>query len=559
MKRVASLLLLFTLLISGCIKHNPPSWETFVSEFIEGYYKLNPDKAVQVGRHEYDGLISDYSEKGIKEQITWLKKEREQINDFIDPILSETQKIEKKNLIRVIDENLFWLETMKWPGKNAGYYFYLLSPSTYTTRNYAPLEVRFKGYIRYLVSMKTAVAQIQESMSQNLPLPALYIDVAKNIFTGYAKHMRVDAPKVFQSINNDKMQQDFRSSTEEAITTILNFVSWLQLQEKNATNDISIGKNNFLRMIYVSDFVNVQLPELKSIIEKDLQDNTSDLKRACRQFAPNKTVEECINIIKSKKPEGDIVAAANNQLIALENFIKENKLVTIPKYSKITALPSPAYMRWLPAYGELPFPYEKNSEGRFYIAVPDTSLSEEEQIFNELSETDLILDAMQLVWPGEFLHSLFYNHSRSIAARVFYNNTTFKGWAHYASEMMLEQGYMKNSGELEISYLLKSILYDAGFLASIKIHTEGMKLPEAENLFIKLAYSDSASAKLHAQYAAGDPQYYSAAFGKILIKNLRDEWLSARQSKYTLKTFHDKFLSNGLIPIPMIRENMLRR
>lgn len=558
MKRVVSLLFLILLLFGGCIKHNPPSWETVVSEFIEGYYKLNPDKAVLVGRHEYDGLIADYSDKGIKEQIEWLKKEREQFIDFIDPILSESQKMEKKNIIRVIDENLFWLETMKWPYKNAGYYFYLLSPSTYTSRNYAPLEERFKAYIRYLVSMKTAVKQIQESMSANLPISGINIEIAKNIFNGYAKHMRNDAPKIFQSIQNDKMQQDFRSASEEAITSILNFVSWLQTQEQYATNEISIGKTNFLRMIYVSDFVTAQLPELKTIIEKDLQDNSTALKKACRAFAPSKSMQECIQIIKEHKPDEDVIAFSNNHILQLEKFIRDNKLITIPKFSKVSVLASPDYMRWTPAYIELPFAYEKNSEGRFYIAKPDTARSEEEQVNSELSESELILYSMQYVWPGEFLHSLFFNHTKSLPARVFYNNTTLKGWSHYAAEMMIDNGYMKDSRELEISYLLKSITYDAGLLAAIKIHTEGMKLPEAEKLFIDLAYSDSASAKQQALYAAGDPQYYNAAFGKILIKNLRDEWLANKQPKYTLKAFHDRFLSNGLMPIPMIRENLLR-
>ena len=558
-KRKYYVLFLLVFFINGCIKHNPPSWDTFVSEFVEGYFKLNPDKAVLAGRHEYDGLLADYSEKGMKEQIDWLKKQREQVIDFIDPILSETQKIEKKNLVRIIDENIFWLETMKWPYVNAGYYYSLLSPSIYTSRNYAPLEERLKAYTRYLVSMKTAVPQIQENFAQNLPLPAIYIDVAKNIFLGYVNQMRNEAPVIYKSINNEKLQQDLRSATEEAVTTILNFVSWLDIQRPKATDKISIGKNNFLRMIYVSDFVNVQLPELKALIEKDLQDNTASLKKACKAYAPNKSIEDCIKLINDKKTKGDIISFTADELQNIENFIRKKSIVTIPKYSSVSVHPSPAYMHWLNAYPDLAAPFEKKNEGKLYLAVPDTSNQNSENAAAVPTESEIVLHALECIWPGEFLHSLYYSHSRSLIARVFYNSTTVKGWAGYAQGLMLDQGYRENSRELEISYLLKSILYDVGFLASIKIHTEEMPLAEAENMFINMAFSNQDAAKQYSLFAAGDPQYFSGAFGKILITNLRDEWLAIKQPKYSLKNFHDRFLSNGMLPIPMIRENLLRR
>jgi hypothetical protein len=559
MKRLICIVFLFSLIFNGCIKHNPPSWETFVSEFVEGYFKLNPDKASLAGRHEYDGLISDYSDKGIKEQIEWLKKERELVSDFIDPILSESQRIEKKNLIRVIDENLFWLETMKWPGRNAGYYFAQLSPSNYTQRNYAPLEQRFKAYIRYLVSMKTAVAQIQENLSSNAPLPAIYIDIARNIFTGYANQMRSEAPQAFKSINNDKLQQDFRSATEEAVTTILNFVSWLKIQEEHSTDNYNIGANNFLRMIYVTDFMNAQIPELKALIEKDLQDNSAALKKACRVLYPGKTVEECLEFVKSKKPEEDPITFTNSRVIELENFIKENKIASIPKYSSITILPAPQYMNWVPAYAELPVPYEKTNDGKLYISCRQQTDVDEDSLAAIPSEAELTLYAIQNIWPGEFLYALHYSRARSLIARLFYNNTTFKGWSGYAQDMMIEQGFKENTPILEIEYRRQSIINDAGLLAAIKIHTEGKKINEAAALFMQYAYSDSTEANQQALFAAGDPQSYSAAFGKILIKNLRDEWLASKQNRHTLKAFNDRFMACGLLPVPIIREILMRK
>lgn len=550
------LLLLFT---NGCIKHTPPGWDTNVSEFVEGYFKLNPDRAVLAGRHEYDGLIADYSDKGITEQISWLKKQREQTLDYFDETLAENQKLEKKNLLRIIDENLFWIETMKWPCTNAGFYFRQLSPTVYTLQNYAPLEQRFKAYIRYLVSLKAAVAQIQDNMATRLPLSHINIEIAKNIFKGYADYMRNDAPKVFQSINDTKLQQDFRSANESAITTIYNFISWLNSQSNTAADKIGIGKENFLQMIFVTDYLNVQLPELKKLVEEDLLNYTNRLKKACRKFHPGKTVDECIQIVKSEKPGNDIIEFAKDQLTGLERFIKEKKIINIPKYSNIIVTSSPGFMRWNCAYAEVPAAYDKTTEARYYVSLPDTSLDKEEQLNLIPSKSDFLLNIMDEVWPGHFLHSLYSRTARLSFLGIFMNNTTYKGWSHYSEEMLIEQGFGNDSPSIEIALCLKSILYDVGFLASVGIHSGGMNLKEAGNMFLEQAFVDSAIARQYALNAAGDPQYFCSALGKILIRNLKDEWCSIKQTKHTLPAFHNRFLSCGLMPVPFIREYMMKR
>src|SRR3981081_4881520 len=64
---------------AGCSRQPPPApvapppdpaatartaWNDFAHRFIEDYFKSHPFFAVQVGRHEFDGQMSDWSSAG---------------------------------------------------------------------------------------------------------------------------------------------------------------------------------------------------------------------------------------------------------------------------------------------------------------------------------------------------------------------------------------------------------------------------------------------------------------------------------------------------------------
>ena len=46
--------------------------------------------------------------------------------------------------------------------------------------------------------------------------------------------------------------------------------------------------------------------------------------------------------------------------------------------------------------------------------------------------------------------------------------------------------------------------------------------------------------------------------GKLMIKKLREDWMAENAGTGTWGEFHDKFLSFGGPPIPLIRKAMLK-
>ena len=76
-------------------------------------------------------------------------------------------------------------------------------------------------------------------------------------------------------------------------------------------------------------------------------------------------------------------------------------------------------------------------------------------------------------------------------------------------------------------------------------------------MFREKAYQDHGNAEQQSARGTYDPPYLNYTMGKLMIRKLREDWMTANGTEATWKEFHDKFLSFGGPPIPLIRKAML--
>jgi len=543
--------------VSSCTKETKNNWDSFVNDFVKSYFEQNPDQAVLIGRHEYDGQLADYSDKGIRKRIEWFKNQKELAQHFNDSNLSKEQRIERQNLLRVLDENIFKMETVRWPYRNADYYSWVLDPSFYLVNDYAPLAQRMYSYIKYLQSMQIAIEQIHNNFNNETNLSQSCIKIARIVFDGYAEFMKIDAPKGFENIKDDKLWQDFNRENEKTLATITKFVQWLDLEIPNATDRFAIGSEKYSQMLYATERINIPLAELIKIAEDDLERNLAALKIASNNFAPDKTLEECIKTVQGDKPKRSPIEEAQLQLSLLEKFLKGKNIVTIPSYTNLFVKESTPFMSSFGAYATNSGPYEKDMVGIYYITQPDTNWTKEERKKYIMSRNELLFTSVHEVWPGHFLQSIFINKNKSLISKIFWHYSTNEGWAHYTEEMMYEEGFGNYSPDYEIAMRLWALSRNVRFIVSIKMHTEGMTIQEATQMFLRYAYKDEAGARQEAFRGTFDPQYYSYTLGKIFIRNLKNKWMDQNIGK-DLNEFHSKFLSYGNVPITLIEKDMMK-
>ncbi len=312
---------------------------------------------------------------------------------------------------------------------------------------------------------------------------------------------------------------------------------WLQSNLATATEDYALGAELFQQMIYDTERVDISLEELEALGEADMQRNQIALGEACAEFAPGESVRSCFAKMANRKPPGGPVETARLQMAETKAFLIEKDLVTIPGNEEALVAESPPYARSNSAYINIPGPYEKDQPSVYYISPPNPAWSEEVQRAYIPGESDLLFTSVHEVWPGHFLNFVHANRADWNFGRVFVTYAFGEGWAHYTEEMMLEAGLRDGSAETRIGQLANALLRNARFLSAIGLHTKGMTVEESEQLFMEEAYQDEGTARQQAARGTYDPAYLNYTLGKLMIRDLRDDWTGLRDGRESWREF----------------------
>ncbi|WP_288016764.1 DUF885 domain-containing protein [Blastomonas sp.] len=530
-------------------------WGKFVDTFLTGYFPRNPDFAVYQGRHEFDGRLPDWSEKGLADQIAFLEKTLADAQGMDPASLADDHRFERDYLIAVVRGKLFWLKQADWPHRNPAFYTGTLDPSVYVTRPYADVDARAKAFTAYARGVPKAAEQIRANLKT--PLDPYAIDYGVNAFGGYATFFTSDARAAFADVSDDAIRADLDSATAEASKAMQALADWLKAEKTTAKVGYALGSELFSQMLVATEMVDLPISELKAIGEADLKRNQDALATACAQFAPGATMADCMAKLSLDKPEDGPVAEARRQLPELRAFLVDKDLVSIPGTEEAKVEESPPYNRQNSAYIDIPGPYEKGLPSVYYISPPDPSWAPEVQAEYIPPKKDLLFTSVHEVWPGHFLNFLHANRAKSFFGRLFVGYAYAEGWAHYTEEMMWEAGLGKGDPEVHIGQLANALLRNCRYLSAIGLHTGGMTVEQSLTMFREQCYIDEGNARQQALRGTYDPGYLNYTLGKLMIRKLRADWTAGKGGRDAWKAFHDAFLSYGGPPVPMVRAAMM--
>ena len=536
------------------------AWKAFAAGFIEDTFKAQPFFASQSGRHEFDGQMPDWSATGIAREVTRLESARQQAQAFDPAPLTPSQRFERQYLISVTTSQLFWLDHAKAPFVNPAWYIDRLDPEVYLSRNYAPLATRMQAYIGYAQQIPRLAADIRANL--RMPMAKTLLERGIEGFGGFATFYRKDVPKVFESIADPAAQKQLAQADTAAAQAMDGLRQWLQSQRKSATDHYALGEGLFADMLLSTEQVDTPVAQLLKIGQADLDRNLAALQAACAQYLPKGSLRACTLKMEADKPKDGPVEAARRQLVALKAFIQQKDLVTIPGTEEALVAEAPPYNRGNSAYINVPGPYDKGVASTYNLAPPDPHWSRKEQAAYIPGQDDLLYTSVHEVWPGHFLQFLHANRNPSRIAALWVGYGYAEGWAHYAEEMMWEEGLGNGDPEQHIGQLTNALLRDVRFLCAIGLHTQGMTVAQSEKMFRDSAFADPADARQQAARGTYDPAYLNYTLGKLMIRKLRADWLarywsSDKDPRAHWKEFHDQFLSYGGPPIPMVRREMV--
>jgi hypothetical protein len=562
--------LLSAAILSSCTREQPkppeaPSaasaatarktWPEFVDAFIESRFQADPYFAVDSGRHEFDGKMPDFSRAALDANVAQLRGQLAELDLYGAAAAQPEQRFEREYLRWVIERELFWLADLGEPFRNPTWYLGRLDPSMYLTREYAPLPKRLEGFLGYARSVPELAAEIRANV--RVPIPKPFIERSVAAYGGYATFFRDEMPVFYRQLPEGQLKRDLTEATAAAAAAMDELTRWLEAQRATASSDFALGAAKFSQLLRATERVDIPLEELELVGRRDLERNLAALAEACAVYAPQAKLAACVGKMRADKPTGGTVEGARAQLAELRKFVIDRKIVSIPNQEQALVAESPPYNRGNFAYISIPGPYENPAvKVTYYVAPPDAKWSAAERNAYLPGKAYLLFVSAHEVWPGHYLQSQFANGNPSRVAALWWNYSFGEGWAHYAEEMMYDAGLGDGKPGMRIGMLTNALLRDVRFISAICLHTGCMSLAESEQMFRDQAFADAGNARQQALRGTYDPGYFAYTLGKLMIRKLRADWLAANPDA-SPQQFHDRFLSYGVPPVPMVREQMV--
>jgi uncharacterized protein (DUF885 family) len=565
------------LAVTGCNQSPPPKtgpkplsqaslqWNKITAGFIEGYFQAQPSFAAGSGRHEFDGQLPDVSNHGIRREIARLHDAHDQLAGVDPKTLEPRERFDREYLLAVVDRDLFWIEKAKFPFSNPAWYIDKIDPDMYLNRNYAPLSVRMKAYIKYARNIPKMLNDIKGNLQS--PMPKTYVELGIAQFGGLSEFYAKNVSATFASVSDPALQKDLAEADTAAAQAADALKRYLEDELKKANDKFPLGPDLYAQMLAKTESVTLGVDQVEAAGRADLDRNTAALKAECAAYAPKASLPQCVAKVSAIKPKEGAVEAARAQLVMLKDFVVKNNVVSIPSNDEALVAEAPAYNRSNAAFIQTAGPYDHGVASVYNIAPPDPKWSKAEQAAYIPSEATLLFTSVHEVWPGHFLQFLHSNSNPSKLEALWVGYAYAEGWAHYCEEMMYEKGLGKGEPEKHIGQLMDALLRDVRLLSSIGLHTHGMTVAQSEKMFREQAFQDPGNARQQAARGTYDPAYLNYTLGKLMIRKLRTDWIAKHggagasappsDDQALWHDFHDQFLSYGGPPIPLLRKEML--
>ena len=268
---------------------------------------------------------------------------------------------------------------------------------------------------------------------------------------------------------------------------------------------------------------------------------------------------------------------------------RDQKLFDIPATYRLEVVPTPPVLQSTidAAYYPAP-PFKKSGAGRFYL-TPTGNNAEALKLNNFASVADT---AIHEGFPGHDWHYRFMNEKKDQISNIRWltpgavedssamwaDSMPTEGWALYTEELMSEPAGNRKYGFYsagEYLYELQGQLLRAVRIrVDVGMHTGRMTFDDAIDYFtehvqftpgarLRAASDPAAKAAFDAatraiyRYSKWPTQAITYNLGKNAIVELREACRARAGSAFVAREFHERFMSQGPIPVAYIREQFL--
>jgi len=537
------------------------------------YFHYAPSQGTQVGYHQYDAQLEDYSHKNIDAEIAALKSFEARI-EAIHPAADAADFVPRSDreiVLSNIRSALLTLETIRPWEKNPDNYSSTAANAAFVLmeRKFAPPDDRLRSLI---AREKQMPALLDEAHINLTNPPRIYTEIAIEQLPGIVSFFEHDVPLAFADAQDAALKAEFTQTNAAVVAALNSYLAWLKSDVLPKSNgDFRIGADAFSKKLKYDEMVDIPLDKLLDIGWADLRKNQAHFNQVAKNLEPDKDPRAVLEELGQNHPAPDqLIPSFRATFDGLVGFIRSHHIVTIPSDVRPIVEETPPFMRATTfASMDTPGPFEAHAtEAYFNVTLPDPSMkpAEVEGYMHSFNVGTVISTAVHEAYPGHYVQFLWLPQAPSRVRKLLGANTDVEGWAHYCEQMMLDEGYgqpgagakdERESKFLRLGQLQDALLRNARFIVGIQMHTGKMSFDQAIEFFQKEGYQPKETAVVETKRGTGDPTYLYYTLGKLEIMKLREDMKQKQGAAFSLEEFHNNFLRQGFPPIKIVRQALL--
>ena len=472
------------------------------------------------GRHEYDGRPQDVSPAGIRAGLDQLAAARASGDRYPDAH-DEAQVAAFEEALRVTYVDL------ELHRRNPIGHISELDLACYD-RDYAPAAEREAAREKHIAAWPATIDGAISSLDQvSAPVAEALLSAARGLAAG--------------------LSSGTSDSVQAALAAHARLVAHLEHAAAHGDPDPALGGTALAALMSSAECMPVDLGRLAEQADTERDRLHALLADDCARVAPGQAPLAAARELVRDHPDGSgVIDAARIWTELAIDFTRQRDLVPYHDGVCLVGL-APESRRWAMAMMSPAAPGEPEGPSWFHITPPDESWpeSEKEDWLEVFSATTLPGIAVHEVAPGHFSHGRALRRLGSEVNRTLHSSAFIEGWAHYAEEMCVEEGFGADDPRIPIGIWLEALVRVTRLACAIGVHTAGMTVTEAARRFEADTHLSGSAALSEARRATFDPTYGRYTWGKLEILKLRERARKEWGTGFTLHRFHTAMLDLG--------------
>ena len=542
-------------------------FSALVDEFLDQFARHHPSIAAGNGLHQADGQLENFSPSAIGAEVEMWRDLKTRLESIPAAELTPDERVDHRIVSGLIDAWILELDTNKNWRRNLMLYASAISDGVHNlmTMESAPAEERARRIIAKLSGVQGLLAFARMNIENP---PRVMAERGVRMLNGAAAMLATDLPLAFADLKDPALKEELTSAGATAAASINTFVTWFgQDKLPLATGPFMVGGANLEARYKAEELIDLPAATLLAIGERELAAKEAAFTTAAARVSKAKSpLAVWADVLKDHPKRGEVVAAAQKALDELQAFVVSKQLVNLPPSEKVYVAPAREFDLGLASMHASP-PLEATPvKSYFYITDAQAKWppAQQDAWLQKFNRSTLAVITSHEVMPGHYVHSVFMRKTPGKVRRIWIGLNPFPqpssgqdGWAHYAEQMMVDEGFRASDPRYEMAQISESLTRICRLISGIRLHTGEWTVEQSAKFFQEKAHLPAPAALQEAERGTYDPTYGGYFLGKMAAFKLRADYARAKGDAFNLREFNERVMTNGIAPWWAHRQLML--